>query len=330
MSQLCPSSHPQLPFPAQWLGKLVGGCLLSLLLITVAISPSVAQTTGSEVPTQGPGGVKPTTAPSDNFSLNGLRTDYVWAKENLDAEIITQRQAYRDQLEMYRRQEKSFLIAQDQYKRLGTLDSIEQAVKATRQFLLSRDQVLHTYLTLLELRLMAAGGVELSLKTAALNKLEAMRTQLQAHHDATAGQLDRTKGNQLADDFKPMGAEIKLLSSQVSGLLAVGQLQVVHDKALALRPDIAAEVTATGSGQAVSPETTRSLRETSGGLETEAAALTVLWGKVAQRMSSDSPIQGQSDFAIDLNASYANLSKTLAFYLELLKLYHTVGAAAAA
>lgn len=322
MFQLCPSSQLPQHLPANWLGKLVSGCLLAVWLSVATVSPSLAQTTD-------PGIVKPTSLPTDNFSLNGLRTDYVWAKENLDAEIITQRQAYRDQLEMYRRQEKSFLIAQDQYKRLGTLDSIEQAVKATRQFLLSRDQVLHTYLTLLELRLMAAGGVELSLKTDALNKLELLRTQLQTHHDAAAGQLDRAKGNQLADDFKPIGAQAKLLSSQVSGLLAVGQLQVVHDKALALRPDIAAEVTATGSGQTTSPETTRSLRETSGSLDKEAAALTILWGKVAQRISSDSPIQGQSDFAIDLNASYANLSKTLSFYLELLKLYHTVGAAAA-
>jgi hypothetical protein len=309
---------------------VVSGSVLGVLLVVALTAPSAAQTTASD-PSADPGVAQPqpTALPSDSFALNGLRTDYVWSKENLDAEIVTQRQAYRDQLEMYRRQEKNFLIAQDQYKRLGTLDSIEQAVKATRQFLLSRDQVLHTYLTLLELRLMAAGGVELSLKTDALNKLELVRTQLQAHHDAASGQLDRAAGNKLADDFKPMGEQIKLLSSQVSGLLAVGQLQVVHDKALALRPDIAAEVTATGSGQTVSPETTRSLRETSGSLDKEAAALTTLWGKVAQRINSDSPIQGQSDFAIDLNASYANLSKTLAFYLELLKLFHTVGAAAA-
>lgn len=267
-------------------------------------------------------------APVNTFTLSGLRTDYVWSQADLGPEIIKQRRTYRDQLEAYRQQEKNFLIAQDQYRRLGTLDSIEQAVKASRQFLLSRDQVLHTYVTLLQLRLMAANGVELALKTNSLTKLETIRTQLKQHHDAASGQLDRPAVNRLADEFTPIGESIKLLASQVSGLLAAGQLQSVYDKANALRPEIANEVTATQAGQVVSPETTRSLAETNRSLQTNQAALIQLWDKIGERITNESPLQGQSDFSMDLNANYAGLSKTLAFFLELLKLFRTVGAAA--
>jgi|GEM_PF-816928 len=261
------------------------------------------------------------------FGLNGLKTDYVWTKASLATEIANQRKIYRDQLVIYRQQEKNFFIAQDQYLRHETLDAIEQAVKATRQVLLSRDQVLHTYLTLLQLRLMEAEGVEISLKTELLTKLEVVREKLKVHHASAIDQLDRPTANKLSDQFTVIGEESELLGSQVLGLLSLGKLQEIFDKSMALSPDITAEVTVTTVDKAVSAETTRSLRETAASLVLAKKSLDLTWEKVTDRVLSEADISGQSDFSQELNVSYANLTKSLGYFLELLKLYRTVGAA---
>lgn len=262
------------------------------------------------------------------FGLNGLKTDYVWTKDSLASEIINQRKIYRDQLIIYRQQEKNFLIAQDQYLRHNTLDAIEQAVKASRQVILSRDQVLHTYLTLLQLRLMEAEGIEISLKTSLIAKLENLRERLKIHHASAIDQLDRPAANKLADQFVPIGEESQLAGSQVLGLLSLGKLQEIFDKATALSPEITAEVTVVTATKAVSAETSRSLRETAGSLVTSKNSLDSIWGKVTERIQGGTDVSGQSDYLQELNVGYVNLTKSLGYFLELLKLYRTAGAAA--
>lgn len=269
-------------------------------------------------------------SPAENqFELNVLKTDFVWSKEDLSAEILKQRAIFRDQLEQYRQQEKNFLIAQDQYRKHETLDSIEQAVQATKRMLLSRDQLLHTYLTLLQLRLMAAEGVELSLKDLEIKKLESLREQLKAHHVVAGGQLDRPGVNKSSDDFFVIGQEAQLTASQTLGLLAISKLQEINDKANVLFPDIAAEVTVTTDDQVISPQTTRSLKETSRAMGQNDAAIAVVWEKVTQRIQDNSELSGQTDFAQELEVAYTGLTKTLGYFLELLKLFRTTGAAAA-
>ena len=270
-----------------------------------------------------------TTLPNESFALNGLKTDFVWSKDDLSAEILKQRTIFRDQLEQYRQQEKNFLIAQDQYRKHETLDSIEQAVQATKRMLLSRDQLLHTYLTLLQLRLMSAEGVELSLKDMEIRKLESLREQLKVHHAAATGQLDRPAVNKSADDFLPIGQEARMTASQTLGLLAVSKLQEINDKARVLFPDIATEVTVTTDDQIISPQTTRSLKETGRAMTQNDTAMATVWEKVAQRITDNSELSGQTDFAQDLEVAYTGLTKTLGYFLELLKLFRTTGAAAA-
>lgn len=293
--------------------RLALGLCLAMVTVGLLATPIFAQTS----------------PPENSFELNALKTDFVWPKEDLTAEILKQRTIFRDQLEQYRQQEKNFLIAQDQYRTHETLDSIEQAVQATKRMLLSRDQLLHTYLTLLQLRLMAAEGAELSLKDIELKKLETLREQLKVHHAAASGQLDRPAVNKSADEFLPIGQEAQLTASQTLGLLAVSKLQEIDDKAGVLFPDIATEVTATTADQVVSPQTTRSLRETTRAMGTNKTALDKVWEKVNQRIQDNSELSGQTDFAQDLETAYTGLTKTLGYFLELLKLFRTSGAAAA-
>jgi uncharacterized membrane protein len=270
-----------------------------------------------------------TSVPNESFALNGLKTDFVWAKDDLSAEVLKQRTIFRDQLEQYRQQEKNFLIAQDQYRKHETLDSIEQAVQATKRMLLSRDQLLHTYLTLLQLRLMSAEGVELSLKDKEIQKLESLREQLKVHHAAASGQLDRPAVNKSSDDFLTIGQEAQMTASQTLGLLAVSKLQEINDKSRVLFPDIATEVTVTTEDQVISPQTTRSLKETGRAMTQNDAAMLAVWEKVGQRINDNSELSGQTDFSQELEVAYTGLTKTLGYFLELLKLFRTTGAAAA-
>jgi hypothetical protein len=265
----------------------------------------------------------PTQTLSEQFALTGLKTDYIWERESLGPEILRQRQAYRDQLEAYRYQEKNFFIDQDQYRKHQTLDSIERAVQTTRQTLLARDQVLHTYLTLLQLRLMESEGVEISLKTSSLAKLEKLREDLKVHHASLLGQLDRPMVNQRSDEFLILGEETQTLSSQVSGLLALAKLQAIYDKTVALSPEVTTEVTTLPVGGVVSAETNRALRETERNLGKAQTSLEEIWTKVNERVQDNSTVNTQADFVRDLNTVYGQLSQSLGYLLELLKLHHT-------
>jgi len=300
--------------------QLVLGCLVALVSLgQILVNPVLAQ---AQTLDQDP-------ASQNVFELNLLKTDYVWTKTDLTAEVIKQRQIYHDQLEQYRQQEKNFLIAQDQYRQHATLDSIEQAVQATKRMLLSRDQVLHTYLTLLQLRLLAAEGVELSLKDREVVELEALREKLKLHHAAVSDQVDRPLVNKSADEFLIIGEAAQLVSSQTLGLLGISKLQEIYDKANALFPDITTEVTVVAEGETTSPQTTRSLKETTLAMAKSQTNLVAVWNKVAERINSGSDLSGQTDFSRDLNDSYVGLSKTLNYFLELLKLFRSDGAAAA-
>ena len=82
----------------------------------------------------------------------------VFEKPELDDQIADVRATYRSQLEQYRTAERKYVLAKEQYLKLNTLVSLEDAVKATREAMLARDQVLTSYLTLLRLLLIDATG----------------------------------------------------------------------------------------------------------------------------------------------------------------------------
>lgn len=255
---------------------------------------------------------------AEQFKLLERSDDQIWQKDRLESEITNVREVYRGQLETYRAQEKSFYIAKDQYQRLQTLDSIEQAVKSTRQTMLSRDQVLFTYLTLLRLRLIDADGVEISYKQQVLDRIDTILAQLEAHHAKVLTEYDRQKINTLSDDFLPIGEDIKVTASHALALLNLGKLQSVYDRSVLLFDEVQAEVANT-NGRLTAAEKQRYTTETQRTLDKTSTALKLITGRLGERMQDKSEIRPGSDLSGSLNQTYSYLSKVLGYFQELLK-----------
>lgn len=259
-----------------------------------------------------------TVSEAEQFKLLERSDEQVWQKERLESEIVDVRTVYRGQLETYRAQEKTFFIAKDQYQRLQTLDSIEQAVKSTRQTMLSRDQVLYTYLTLLRLRLIDADGVELSYKEQVLSRIDAILIKLEAHHAKVLTEFDRQKINTLSDDFLPLGEDIKITASHALALLNLGKLQSVYDRSVLLFDEVEAEIANT-DGRLTSAEKQRYITETQRTLDKTSTVLKQITIRLGERMQDKSEIRTDSDLSGSLNQSYSYLSKVLGYFQELLK-----------
>ncbi len=308
--------------------RLVLVSALSIILLTRSASQVMAQTPdpGLEPDIQPSLTAQKLTLPpatepaseAQQFRLLDRQDDQIWQKERLEKEISNVRVIYRGQLETYRAQEKTFSIAQDQYRKLQTLDSIEQAVRSTRQALLSRDQVLFTYLTLLKLRLIDSEGVEISYKKTILERIDELLTQLEQHHTKVLKEFDRQRINTLSDDFLPVGADIKTTTSHALSALNLGKLQSVYDRSVLLFDEIQAEVSNMDGALTVS-EKQRSITETQRTFDTTSTNLKKITGKVGQRLADKSEIYAESDLLGDLNETYSLLSKTLNFFSELLK-----------
>lgn len=255
---------------------------------------------------------------AEQFKLLDRSDDQIWQKDRLESEISNVREVYRGQLETYRAQEKTFFIAKDQYQRLQTLDSIEQAVKSTRQTMLSRDQVLFTYLTLLRLRLIDADGVEISYKQQVLERIDVILAQLETHHAKVLTEYDRQKINTLSDDFLPIGEDIKITASHALALLNLGKLQSVYDRSVLLFDEVQAEVANT-NGRLTAAEKQRYTTETQRTLDKTSTTLKLITGRLGERMQDKSEIRPGSDLSGSLNQTYSYLSKVLGYFQELLK-----------
>lgn len=292
---------------------LIGSCFAPIVSAQQEVTPTVVsiqdmQKALSEVKA----------SEAEQFKLLDRSDDQIWQKERLESEIVSVREVYRGQLETYRAQEKTFTIAKDQYQRLQTLDSIEQAVKSTRQAMLSRDQVLYTYLTLLKLRLIDADGVEISYKQQLLGRIDTILSQLEAHHAKVLTEFDRQKINALSDEFLPIGEDIKITASHALALLNLGKLQSVYDRSVLLFDEVQAEVANT-EGRLTAAEKQRYTTETQRTLDKTSTTLKQITTRLGERMQDKSEIRTGSDLSGNLNQTYSYLSKVLGYFQELLK-----------
>jgi len=149
---------------------------------------------------------------------------------------------YRDQLETYRAKEKNYQLAQAQLKQLNTLAALEEAVQATKQVMLARDQVLQTYFKLLRLKLIDTHGVPLVEKTSAINDLAQLENNLKTHEQETNQISDRFTLAQSSTNFAFLAAQFETITNRSLCLIAFGRMQTVFDQTIALIPEVEATV----------------------------------------------------------------------------------------
>lgn len=155
-------------------------------------------------------------------------------KASISDEIAEVKRSYKGQLAEYRQANDQYVIAKGQFEQLNTLSSLEVAVQDFRKVMSLRDQVLLTYLKLIELELLEADGINLEEKDIALEETKDLQGDFLAHKDLVDNAIDRVAVNRVADDFQLLSPRILNLSSYASTLLKIGKMQTIFDQSLTL------------------------------------------------------------------------------------------------
>jgi hypothetical protein len=155
-------------------------------------------------------------------------------KASIADEIAEVNRTYKGQLAEYRQANDQYVIAKGQFEQLNTLSSLEVAVQGFRKVLSLRDQVLLTYLKLIELELIEADGINLEEKDIALEETRDLQRDFLAHKDLVDNAIDRVAVNRVADDFELLNPRIVSLSNYASTLLKIGKMQTIFDQSLTL------------------------------------------------------------------------------------------------
>ncbi len=248
----------------------------------------------------------------------GVTDEIVYEKTSLSKDIRQLKLQYRGELEEYRNLENLYLIAKDQYYKLGTLASLEDAVQKTKETMNSRGKVLETYLRLLRLNLLSQPGIELPEKKIAEQSLLSALQKLEQHRQEIKKPLDKPKIAEISEDFEVLIDQIEESVYQTLTVMAIGELQTIHDKAIILKHDMEVEI-ATAGGALKSTERKRSFDETDRVLNN----LKPEFDAVEEKFTKPT-IAGYKEvyrsIGNNLSLIHSTLSRALTFLRELLKI----------
>lgn len=236
-------------------------------------------------------------------------------KKRLENEIAEVRRTYKGQLTEYRQAEDQFVIAKNQFTQLNTLASLEVAVQASKKVFLLRDEVLLTYLKLLELELTDADGINLEEKTVALEKVQLLQQEFATHRDFMETAVDRVQINQAADDFMIIAPKIISASEYVGMLLKVGKLQTIYDKALAITNKVDPSLSDETTNALALNQKNRAYTEIKNTLTATQTNLQSVWDTIKTARLKEKSINITKNTA----TIHAQLSQVLTFLAEFLR-----------
>lgn len=289
--------------------------LTGLLVFFLFLTPVSAETTDPQQPLAQDVSLEVESTPE--VAKEAVKTDLIWQKARLDEEIVKLKATYQAQLENYLYQEKLYRIAYDQHKQLQTLVSIEELTQKAKNLGLIRAEVLISYFDLLRLNLIATEGIELALKNQQLSQIESKLIALQEHHTQLQTLEQRETVAQALSDFSLQNKNIISQSQEVLVLLAIGNLQMIYDKALVLKEDIDRSLTDQGKMELATIG--RASDETNRSLHAAKLKLDDFWASTLQRSQSNYYLANfYGDLPRTLNPIYVNLSQSLAYLSELL------------
>lgn len=238
----------------------------------------------------------------------------VLQRESLTAEIAQLETIYRGQLTEYRAAEREYQIARDQYHALQTLASIDAVVTQAQRVLRLRTQVMLTYFELLRTHLLAADGVEITLKQTVLQRIEEQKAWLQNHQAELSAASDREQLNGLSDAFTARQEVLEGTAHEANVLLATGKLQNVFDRLRLLTDDV--KVQEASNSAFVN---SRALVEVDRLTTAVSGDLTALRQDITKGIAERDVRILSQDLTRVLDPIYANLNKLTSFLTEVLR-----------
>ena len=170
----------------------------------------------------------------------------IYQQDSLTKDIQNLRIQYRGELEEYRNLENAYLIAKDQYLKLNTLASLEDAVQKTQAVMIARDKVLHTYLRLVRLSLISQTGIEIDEKQAAEQSLLSALGKIESHQQLFQKSLDKPQLTDISLNYETSLSEVENAAYRALSLISIGKLQTIHDKSTTLKEDMETKIATAG------------------------------------------------------------------------------------
>lgn len=219
-----------------WHKRIPSICITSITIVTcVTVSlfalPVFAQDTPPETGTSASPEVRDVFAPEETIFRKSQQPERI--RELFDL--------YLARVEKHRELDRTFRVSKAQFEKLNTLQSLEEAIEDTRAVMISRDEVLITYLELLHASLDDTAGVDVQIKLDTLKRLEDTINDLKEHLAATQQTVDRAGIADRADEFVPLKQEIVSVTGIARAQIVVGTLQNVYDKIVIIYDQVKAE-----------------------------------------------------------------------------------------
>lgn len=231
-------------------------------------------------------------------------------------EIERLKVSYRGLIENYRNKEKQYEIAKIDFQQLNTLRSLEEALNATREVMVSRTDVLLTYMEIVKLELQDSEGIEIGKKSEAITAIEDQIMYLRSFREMAIAAQNRDQINDLKPEFSQHREAIEESGYYGLSLVLIGRLQAVHDKARIIESDIEILLAEEEVAPLVQAQRERAIIETKESLE---EVNTIL----RQQLLSISPTAakgGHNGIRDSLNVVYSKLALSTRYLQELLDL----------
>lgn len=229
----------------------------------------------------------------------------------------TARRSYRGQLDEYRTSERQYTIAIEQYAQLNTLAALEELIQQTHTTMKLRNQVLISYLTLLQMQMEVSTGINLDQKARTIAALKADISNLNAFQEKIQVEPNRQKINEFTQEFESIAADLEKDAYLAQILLAHGRLQTVYDKTLILHQEI--ETTTSEKIDIAQSQRQRANLEIRDSLVSVKGDIDEMLVDIAraQTQYSKSSFDGSQS---DLTQVYVGLAQTLSYLEELLQM----------
>lgn len=144
--------------------------------------------------------------------------------------FATSQQAYQDylfQFDLYRQKNTDFLVAKNEYAKFGTLTSQTTALEKTKAMLTQRDQLLHSYLTLLGEKLNEDKGLNTTSKDLYVKLIQNELAFLETHAQLIPSTGSLSDATQISEELESHYRVLQVSIRQILVGLGLGQLSIL-------------------------------------------------------------------------------------------------------
>ena len=239
-----------------------------------------------------------------------------------DDELKNLRDRYRTELSIYRTDERAYQIAKEQYAKLGTLISLETAVRSTQKVMNSRTLVLQTYLQMIKIALYQTPGIDITEKETTLNEVDAMMLRIQQHQEVLKLAVDRANVTKAVDDFTVFQSEYTAIVYKSLTYIAYGRVQTAYDKTNTILGEVNASLEERERNGLLLGEKRRAMQEIERNFVGTTEKMMTVRKSFLPARNGKLPSYDQGSYSgqvNNLNVIYAELLRTIGFLREVIK-----------